>query len=217
MNNASSMILLLGVLAAGNIGASDWQAFKIPAEIAAKNLGLEVNIMEKGRSIALKEGDYLPDFGLINQAGKMVCIEDLRGKQWVLNFIFTRCQVAEMCPAATSRMAMLQREAPKFKLPDLHFVSITFDPGYDSPAVLRRYAQGFGIKEHNFDLLTYPKEAFIDSLLYLFGILTREENGTITHNSATFLIDATGRVALKQSGADWSAEKIRNAAAALSE
>ena len=211
------MVLLFGVTVIGKATASDWEAFEIPTELARENATLEASIEARGRGILLREGDYLPEFGLINQAGKVIRIQDLEGEPWVLNFIFTRCRVAEMCPASTSRMARLQREAAKQGLEGLRFVTISFDPVYDSPAVLRQYAQGFGIEEHNFDLLTYPREAFVNSLLYLFGILTREENGTITHNSVTFLIDHTGRVALKQSGPNWSAEKILNAVKVMTE
>ncbi len=198
-----------------SLAAGSWPELDLPVELRASNAALEESILERGRGIALKEGDALPEFGLVNQAGAIVRTSDLQGKVFVLNFIFTRCQVAQMCPASTSRMAGLQREAPAKGLPGLRFVTITFDPGYDTPAVLRRYAKTFGIADHNFDLLTYPREGFIESLLYLFGILTREENDTITHNSVTFLVDAEGRVALKQRGPDWSAEQFIEAARAL--
>ena len=200
-----------------SLAAGSWPELDLPAELRASNAALEESILERGRGIALKEGNALPEFALVNQAGAIVRTSDLRGKAFVLNFIFTRCQAAQMCPASTSRMAGLQREAPAKGLPDLRFVPITFDPGYDTPAVLRRYAKTFGIADHNFDLLTYPREEFIDSLLFLFGILTREENDTITHNSVTFLIDADGRVALKQRVPDCGAEHFIEAARALAE
>lgn len=198
-----------------SLAAGSWPELDLPAELGASNAALEKSILERGRGVALKEGDRLPEFALVNQRGAIVRTSDLQGEAFVLNFIFTRCQAAQMCPASTSRMAGLQREAPAKGLPDLRFVTITFDPGYDTPAVLGAYAKTFGIADRNFDLLTYPREAFIESLLYLFGILTREENDTITHNSVTFLIDAEGRVALKQRGPDWSAGKFIEAARAL--
>jgi protein SCO1/2 len=200
-----------------SLAAGDWPDIALPPEVAESNAALEKSILESGRGIALKEGDRLPEFGLINQRGEVVRIGDLRGEAFVLNFIFTRCQAAKMCPASTSRMAKLQREAPARDLPKLRFITITFDPTYDTPAVLSDYAKLYGIKGHNFDFLTHPSQAFIDQLLFLFGILTRAENGTIEHTSTTYLIDAEGRVALKQNGPEWSAEKILKAARALAD
>lgn len=194
------------------LAAGSWPELNLPVELRASNAALEKSILERGRGLALKEGDRLPEFALVNQRGAIVRTSDLQGQAFVLNFIFTRCQAAQMCPASTSRMANLQREAPAKGLPDLRFVTITFDPGYDTPAVLRAYAKNFGISDPNFHFLTYPSQDFIDSLLYLFGILTRAENGTIEHTTITYLIDAEGRVALKQHGPDWSAKKIIEAA-----
>lgn len=205
--------LFLGL---SSLGADSWLGVEIPPALDTQNATLEKTITERGRGIALKVGEKIPDFGLVNQQGEVVRIRDLSGQAFVLNFIFTRCKVAKMCPASTNRMASLQREAPARGLAALRFVTITFDPAYDTPPVLNQYAKMFGIDPHNFDLLTYPRPEFIDRLLYLFGILTRDEKGTITHNSMTYLIDAEGRVALKQNGPEWSADKILHAAEALS-
>ncbi len=195
-----------------SLTAESWPELNLPVELRASNAALERSILERGRGVALKEGERVPEFGLVNQLGEVVRMSDLQGQPFVLNFIFTRCQAAKMCPASSSRMAKLQREAPVAGLPKLRFVTITFDPLYDTPSVLRRYAKNFGISDPNFHFLTHPSQDFIDSLLFLFGIFTRAENGTIEHTTITYLIDAEGRVALKQHGPDWSAKKIIEAA-----
>jgi protein SCO1/2 len=183
--------------------------------IKSANASLEKDILEKGRVIRLKEGDQVPHFTLINQDGNWLSVEDLRGHPFVLNFVFTRCTVGEMCPASTQRMAKLQKEAAGSSLDALRFVTISFDPEFDTPEVLRNYAKAYAINLQNFDFLTYDDVGFIDSLLQLFGVLTRQENGTIDHTVSTFLIDGEGRIALRQNGPNWSAKKFIEAAEKL--
>ena len=155
----------------------------------------------------LRTGDYIANFSMIDQHGNFLQIRELRGKPFVLNFIFTRCKVAKMCPASTKRMAELQDMARAEGMKDLHFVTVTFDPEFDSPGILRTYADNYGIEHDSFHLLT-ATEKLTNDLLRLFGILTTEEDGTINHTMATLLIDANGRIAFRKEGSLWKVEEF---------
>jgi protein SCO1/2 len=155
----------------------------------------------------VREGDYIPNFAMIDQNGFFLQMRELRGQAFVLNFIFTRCQAATMCPASTTRMSELQEMARDADLEDLHFVTITFDPEFDSPGILRQYAKGYGLESDNFHLLTATQE-LVDDLLRQFGILTMEEDGTINHTMATLLVDANGRVAFRKEGSKWTTKEF---------
>jgi protein SCO1/2 len=155
----------------------------------------------------VRQGDYIPNFAMIDQHGTFLQIRELRGKAFVLNFIFTRCRAATMCPASTTRMSELQALAREGGMEELHFVTITFDPEYDSPGILRQYADSYGLEHDNFHLLTATQE-LVDDLLRQFGILTMEEDGTINHTMATLLVDANGRVAFRKEGAKWTTEEF---------
>ena len=157
----------------------------------------------------------MPEFAMIDQHGQFVQIRSFRGKPFILNFIFTRCQLPEMCPASTARMAELQNRAAEAGLEDLQFVTITFDPEFDSPGVLRQYADGYGIDSGNFHLLTNSDPQICEDLLRRFGILTIEEDGTINHTMATFLIDKNGRVAYRKEGSQWAVQDFLDRSSAL--
>ena len=164
--------------------------------------------MKRGKF--LRVGDAIPNFGMIDQNGAFVQIKDLKGKPFVMNFIFTRCAAPTMCPASSTKMEKLQEEAREAGLDDLHFVTISFDPAFDSPGILRSYAKGYGMELENFHLLTYSQE-LIDDLLRQVGILTIEEDGTINHTMATLLVDAEGRVAHRIEGPSWKVEEFLEA------
>lgn len=171
------------------------------------NAALRKATERKKRSQYVREGDIIPEFGMIDQNGAFLMMEHLRGKAFVINFIFTRCAAPEMCPASSTRMAAMQDEAREAGLKDLDFVTITFDPAFDSPGVLRKYAEGYGMEAENFHLLTGTEE-LINDLLHQFGILTVEEDGTINHTMATLLVDEDGRVAYRKEGKSWTVDEF---------
>ncbi len=162
----------------------------------------------------VKQGEYIPNFAMINQHGEFLQIRQLQGKPFVLNFIFTRCTVPTMCPASSTRMSAMQDAAREAGLDDLQFVTITFDPAFDSPGILKQYAEGYGMEPENFNLLT-GDQSVVDDLLRQFGILTMDEDGTINHTMATLLVDANGRVAYRKEGASWTTEEFLEAAGEL--
>ncbi len=162
----------------------------------------------------VKQGEYIPNFAMIDQHGVFLQIRQLQGKPFVLNFIFTRCTIPTMCPASSIRMADMQDAAREAGLNGLQFVSITFDPAFDSPGILNQYADGYGMESKNFHLLTM-NQTVVDNLLRQFGILTMEEDGTINHTMATLLVDANGRVAYRKEGATWSTNDFMEAATKL--
>ena len=83
----------------------------------------------------------VPEFRLTERAGTQLTQADLRGKVWIADFIFTRCP--DVCPALTSRMRDLQKTLAAAKA-DVTLVSISVDPGHDTPEVLRDYAVTHG-------------------------------------------------------------------------
>jgi Uncharacterized protein SCO1/SenC/PrrC, involved in biogenesis of respiratory and photosynthetic systems len=163
----------------------------------------------RGRSAYREVGENLPDFALYDQNGQVVEAARWRGKQIMLNFIYTRCPVATMCPLATAKMMETQRLAKEAGVRNLELVSITLDPEYDTPGVLREYAMTRGIDTSNFSFLTGPESAIKD-LLKQFGVLSELEAGAqtevplIKHTLATLLIDERGKIAWRTDGSQWS-------------
>ena len=157
----------------------------------------------RGKSAYREVGETLPDFALYDQNGKVVSAARFRGKQIMLNFIFTRCPVATMCPAATAKMVMTQRQAREAGVANIEFVSITLDPDHDTPGVLKDYALTRGIDLANFSLLTGPEKAIKD-LLTQFGIIANFEGSILKHTLATLLINEQGKIIWRTDGSQWS-------------
>jgi protein SCO1/2 len=172
-------------------------------EASANALAQDTTIRGKG---AYREiGENLPEFTLLDQEGRTVSASRFRGHPVVLNFIFTRCPVATMCPAATLRMMDLQKAARAAGVTDFQLVSISLDPEYDTPGVLKEYAEARGIDTSNFSFLTGP-DAAVRQLLAQLGVIREFEGETIKHTLATVLINPEGRIAYRVDGSTWQVD-----------
>jgi protein SCO1 len=131
-----------------------------------------------------------PQFTFTAQDGTTVSTADFKGKIWVANFIFTRC--AGPCPAMTSRMAELNQALGK-KARDVELVSITVDPEYDTPAVLKEYGDQVGASPDRWKFLTGPKDQVETVVMKGFlQALAREPSGTPIHSTRFVLVDREG-------------------------
>ena len=138
------------------------------------------------------------DFTLTNQNGRAVSLADLRGHVWVADIIFTRCQGP--CPAITRQMNYLQQALPAESQAEL--VSLTTDPDFDTPPVLKAYAEEFGVDTNRWMFLTGPKKDIaklaIDSLkltaIEKQAAERESPNDLFVHSTIFVLVDQRGRL-----------------------
>ena len=187
----------------------NWRLEKIwpddkPAEaaVAAQAAALRQDTLIRGQGAYREVGEKIPDFALYDQEGRVVQSARFRGKQVMLNFIFSRCPVATMCPASTLKMMGTQKLARESGVANIEFVSITLDPAYDTPAVLKDYAATRGIDTANFSFLTGPENAIKD-LLTQFGVIAEFDGNLLKHTLSTLLIDENGRIIHRADGSAW--------------
>jgi protein SCO1 len=195
-----------------DVGGGEFRLEKIwpadPATTAAVEAAakaLTQDTVSKGKQAYREVGERVPEFSLYDQEGRVISINRFRGKHVMLNFIFTRCPVAKMCPAAVARFQQMQRRVRDEHLGAVEFVSITLDPDFDTPGVLKEYALQRSIDTSNYTFLTGPEMA-IKSLLSQFGVLLQLEGELITHTAATLLIDPSGRIVHRVDGSEWAVD-----------
>ncbi len=156
----------------------------------------------------LREGDQMPEFQLTDQSRKPLTLETFRGHPFIVTFIFTRCPIPNFCPRMSQNFAELQkaiRSAPN-EIAGARLLSISFDPQFDTPEVLKDYAQGEGADPVIWKFAT-GKPAEIEKLTKAFSVLVQPEGGTTSHSLATALIDHTGKITKIWRGNGWTPQE----------
>jgi protein SCO1/2 len=137
-------------------------------------------------------------FALTNQAGGLTTLDDLRGKVWLADIIFTRCPGP--CATMTRQMAMIQAALPKDS--NARLISLTTDPEFDSPEVLKRYGEKFGSDFGRWRFLTGTKleiAALAGDSLKLTALEKRPEDRSsaddlFIHSTIFVLVDKQARL-----------------------
>jgi protein SCO1/2/putative membrane protein len=132
-----------------------------------------------------------PQFKLTNQDNQPFSDADLKGKTWIVDFVFTRC--GGPCPMMTQKMVKLSKEIHS---PDARFVSISVDPTYDTPTVLKQYAKDQGATDPRFVLLTGEPKTIYELAEKGFKLTARPslDGSVIEHDERFLLIDGKGGV-----------------------
>jgi protein SCO1/2 len=156
----------------------------------------------------LKEGEIVPFFRLTNQDGARITSENFRGHPYVVTFIFTRCPVPNFCPRMSHNFSDLQESIKSDpKLGGARLLSITLDPAFDTPAILKAYGEHL---QADFALWNFATGdlAQITTLTQLFGVYVQPEGGTISHGLATALVGADGSIIKIWRGNSWQPSEV---------
>ena len=146
-------------------------------------------------------GDTVPDFRFLNQSNREISLQQFRGKVLVLTFIYTRCASSQFCPLMSRNFAHLDQllAADPGLYAKTHLLSISFDPKYDTPPVLRSYGGAYTgryTKEtfQHWDFAA-PSPAELASLLQWFDVAVTSSKGKIvTHSVSTAVIGPDGKI-----------------------
>lgn len=119
--------------------------FLMPAAVgAALNFQQQPVQTQSAAKSPWRDG-YVPNVKVQNQDGMTLNFYDdlIKGKISVINFIFTGC--SQLCPLTTARLAAVQEQLGDAVGHDIFFYSISLDPVNDTPAALKKFANGFNV------------------------------------------------------------------------
>ncbi len=170
-------------------------------------------------------GDTVPNFALLNQSDRTLHLSQFKGKVLVATFVYTRCPLADYCPRMSRNFAEIDKALAAD--PDLyaktHLLSISFDPTYDTPKVLRSYGGAYTGRytTENFNHWDFaaPSEKDLPAVTQFFNVgITPGDAKTLTHSLSTIIIGKDGKVAAWYPTNDWKPSdlvaEIKKAAAA---
>ncbi len=160
----------------------------------------------------LDVGDALPDAALVDQRDARRSLSEWRGTPLLVTFIYTRCPLPNFCPLMDQHLASIQKAlASDAALTGrLRLVSISFDPDFDTPAVLAAHATKVAADPAVWTFLTGDRIT-VDRLAAKLGvgvIRGATTDAEVTHNLRTGLFDANGILVKMYPGSDWSPRTV---------
>ena len=162
----------------------------------------------------------VPNFALLNQDGKTVNIDQYRGKAVLLTFIYTRCPLPTYCPLMTHNFVTIEKklEQQPSVYAKTHLLSISFDPSFDTPDILRNYAHGYGQdKFDHWEFTNLPAPETLQVTKF-FDLFLSQQGDQVIHSMATAIISPDGRLYKFYPDNDWKpAQALTDLTAAASE
>ena len=158
-------------------------------------------------------GDAVPDFALRNQSNKIIRLRQFQGKVLLLTFVYTRCPLPEYCLRMSRNFAEIDKrlEADPAMYAGTHLLTVSFDPTYDTPKVLRSYGGAYTgrYSQETFAHWDFaaPSEAELPKIEQWFdvGVNSTPANalagdrgkpagGPLQHSLATVIVGKDGKV-----------------------
>jgi len=137
----------------------------------------------------------LLDYKFTNELDQAVSLNDFRGQALAITFFYTRCPLPDYCPRLSKNFQEAEQvlESRPDAPANWHFLSISFDPDFDTPAMLQAYGNSYQYDPKHWSFLTGPADK-IGELARGSGVSYQSEDGTINHNFRTLIIDPRGHL-----------------------
>jgi protein SCO1/2 len=161
----------------------------------------------------LGPGDILPDGLLTAEDGRQIHFSDFRGKAVAFTFFYTRCPLPNFCPlmnrnfAAARDLISSTANAPT----NWEFLSISFDPDTDTPAMLGGYASLFRGENPGHWLFAAASTNTLATLAPALDLMVWHEGNSISHNLRTVVLDPKGRIYRQFDGNQWTPRELADA------
>jgi protein SCO1/2 len=161
---------------------------------------------------ALSPGDEIPDVELLDDTGATRRMREWRGRTIAVTFIYTRCPLPDFCPLMDRQFAEVQRVITDDAglRGRVQLLSLSFDPAYDTPAVLATHAKKVGADPATWSFLT-GEQTDVESFAAHFGVSIMREGAdpaNVVHNLKTVVIDANGRLTKVINGIQWEPSEL---------
>jgi len=213
-----TMEFVLGKRESGRLASGDRIRFVLRA--ATDHSWIE-NVEVTGRTAAdsgsalpsppvrLRTGDALPPLLLIDQDGLPLTAKDFMGHLTVVTFVFTRCPVPDYCPLLSQRFSRIQAAlaGDARQRRDVRLLSVTIDPDFDTPPVLKAYARAIGADPSRWRFAG-GNSVEVLRVARAFSVYTERNGALLNHTLATALIDRTGHIAEIWRGNGWKPAEI---------
>jgi protein SCO1/2 len=158
-------------------------------------------------SDALRIGQPVPDFALIDQNRGRILLSQFAGKVVAITFIYTRCPRPDYCVRLSNNFGLLQRRFKNRMGRDLVLLTVVIDPAHDRPDAMANYARIWKADSRSWHFLTGPL-ADIQKLCRKFDMAFYPDEALLVHSFHTVVVDRNGKLAANLEGNDFTSQQL---------
>jgi protein SCO1/2 len=158
-------------------------------------------------SDALRIGQPVPDFALIDQNRGPISLSQFAGKVVAITFIYTRCPRPDYCVRLSNNFGLLQRRFKNRMGRDLVLLTVVIDPAHDQPDALINYARIWKADSRSWHFLT-GSLADIQKLCRKFDMAFYPDEALLVHSFHTVVVDRDGKLAANLEGNDFTSQQL---------
>jgi protein SCO1/2 len=164
-------------------------------KVGTVSLGKNHTSSDPVKPLPAPSKESLLDYKFTNELGQAVSFNDFRGQALAITFFYTRCPLPDYCPRLSRNFeeASQKLEAMTNAPANWHFISVSFDPAFDTPETLRHYGQSYAYDPAHWSFFTGPPDQ-IAALARGAGVQYESDDGTINHNFRTLIVDPQGHL-----------------------
>lgn len=155
-------------------------------------------------------GAQMADYSFLDQDGQKVRLSSYAGDMLAITFVFTRCPVPEYCPRMMRNFDAVAQRLQNGGAENWRLLTVSFDPDYDTPEVMKAYGDRFGQSNSQWQLLTTDGGDTIESIAGDVGLKYGEVDGTYLHNLRTVVLDEERRIQKVFTDENWDPEELFN-------
>lgn len=191
---ATSWVGQIKRIGSGAPGAASARNLSPPTRAGAA-VGPSPPNYEPATPLTVAAANPLLYYKFTNELGQAVSLNDFHGRALGVTFFYTRCPLPDYCPRlsknfqeASEKLAAMTNAPANW-----HFISITFDPAIDTPAMLLAYGTSYHYDPNHWSFLTGPPDK-IAELAKACGVEYSPDAGAINHNFRTLIVDTAGHL-----------------------
>src|SRR6201996_2668966 len=146
--------------------------------------------------VGTEQNHHVAPFSFVNQDGKTITNEDVKGKVCVVEYFFATCK--GMCPKMNENMEKVYKAFRGNR--NVLILSHTVDPIKDTVQALKAYSLRFDADPNQWMFLTGDKKKLYDMARYSYLISAEDDTAGVSidkdfiHDKHYALVDGYGRV-----------------------
>ena len=190
-----------------NIRVHDFQSMELDPTAARRLKGVERAMAAKNTQAAIKVGEVVPNFELVDEANQPLELSQFDGKVVAITFMYTRCPFPNYCVRLSNNFARLQKRFREQIGRDLVLLNVVVDTGHDQPEILANYAAQWKADPKGWHFATGNLEQ-VQKVCGYFDMNYYPDEGLYIHSFHTAVLDRDHRLVANLEGNEFTAKEL---------